>query len=184
MICSEAIADAEMDFALSADEVSLLALACSVAALSAVALLRETHRVMILSQCCTSRGRVRCTLRPSIGRQALHEFVSELHSEARLSKMMHRGRLELKGGGKQMVRLLRMHREHSEGRSSVLGSKLSCLLYSLCARVRKRRGRIEPKSAVRSQQCGATEKGRSEDNDAQRATAHPCAPAAPPVAAC
>ena len=81
MICSEAIADAEMDFALSADEVSLLALACSVAALSAVALLRETHRVMILSQCCTSRGRVRCTLRPSIGRQALHELVSELHAE-------------------------------------------------------------------------------------------------------
>ena len=92
--------------------------------------------------------------------------MSELQAEAGLSKMMHRGRLELEGGGKQMVRLLRMHREHSEGRSSVLGSKLSCLLYSLRARVKKRRGRIEPKSAVTSQQCSATEKSRSEDNDA------------------
>ena len=51
------------------------------AALLAVTYTWQQHSVMILCQCDTSRGKGSCTLRPSIGRQTLHEFASELHPE-------------------------------------------------------------------------------------------------------
>src|SRR5680860_521588 len=142
------------------------------------------RQVMILDQRHRSIGSSACMYRLPIGSEQLHQGMHELFSEIKLAWSMLADRPQLESGGVRMARLMCMRCEHSDERLSVLGSKRSCLLYSLRARVEKRRGRMEPKSALRAQQCSATEKSRSEDNNARRATTHCCARAALSVAAC
>ena len=81
MIRREAGSAAEVHATLGADGVSPDASIGLVTAVNAVASCFCVHGVMILGQCCTTRGRVCCALRPSFGRQTFHEFVSERHPE-------------------------------------------------------------------------------------------------------
>jgi hypothetical protein len=81
MISGEACTDAEMNAALGADVLGIDPAVRLMAAVNAITPRWGQERVMFLSQCFTSRGRVCCALRPSIRWQTLHELVSELHAE-------------------------------------------------------------------------------------------------------
>src|SRR5680860_1080838 len=85
MMSREACTDAEMNAALGADVLGIDPAVRLMAAVNAITSRLREERVMILRQCGTTRRRVCCTLWPSLGRQTLHELVSQLHPEGEVA---------------------------------------------------------------------------------------------------
>src|ERR1700722_1487249 len=85
MISSKAGPDAQMHAALGAPVLRTHPAVGPCAALLAVTWAWQQHSVMLLGQRGTTRGRMSCALWPSIGRQTLHELVSELHAEGEVA---------------------------------------------------------------------------------------------------